>query len=125
LIGPREKNPMNAAIDVATPVIGRTPLGTSSIYTPGYVGVIGISTLSSGQRSETRTATHASSSRKNKVGVYCEAATVKRLLHQGFYCWASMQSLAETPTENYGEHVRTSTLNDATSSQVHTSTARR
>jgi hypothetical protein len=33
---------MKAVIDVATPVMVRTPLGTSSMYTPGYVGVTGI-----------------------------------------------------------------------------------
>jgi hypothetical protein len=33
--GPREALPMNAVIDVATPVMVRTPLGISSTYTPG------------------------------------------------------------------------------------------
>src|SRR5207245_2959292 len=32
---PRAAFPMNAAVDVLTPSIGRTPLETSSTYTPG------------------------------------------------------------------------------------------
>ncbi len=35
LVGPRGAHPINSVIDVATPVIVRTPLGSSSIYTPG------------------------------------------------------------------------------------------
>src|SRR5215813_99194 len=42
LMGPMRARPTNAAIDVATPVIVRTPLGISSIYTPGYVNALGI-----------------------------------------------------------------------------------
>jgi hypothetical protein len=34
-VGPRGARPTNAQIDVATPVIVRTPLGISSMYTPG------------------------------------------------------------------------------------------
>jgi hypothetical protein len=41
--GPRRARPTNAVIDVATPMIVRTPLGTSSTYTPGYVVWTGIS----------------------------------------------------------------------------------
>jgi hypothetical protein len=33
--GPRRARPMNAVIEVATPVMVCTPLGTSSTYTPG------------------------------------------------------------------------------------------
>jgi hypothetical protein len=33
--GPCSARPMKAVIEVATPVIVRTPLGTSSMYTPG------------------------------------------------------------------------------------------
>jgi hypothetical protein len=33
---------MNIAIEVLTPTMVRTPLGTSWIYTPGYVGDTGI-----------------------------------------------------------------------------------
>src|SRR5689334_8962168 len=41
-IGPRAKKSMNAATEVATPMMVRTPLGTSSMYTPGKVGLTGI-----------------------------------------------------------------------------------
>jgi hypothetical protein len=34
-VGPRWARPMNAVIEVATPVIVRTPLGISLMYTPG------------------------------------------------------------------------------------------
>jgi hypothetical protein len=40
--GPRRKKSTNAAAEVPTAVIVRTPLGISSTYTPGYVGVTGI-----------------------------------------------------------------------------------
>src|SRR6266851_5435850 len=40
--GPRKARPMNAVMDVATPVIVCTPLGSSSMYTPGSVGWIGM-----------------------------------------------------------------------------------
>src|SRR6266481_6294385 len=40
--GPRKARPTNAVIEVATPVIVRTPLGISSIYTPGKVGLTGM-----------------------------------------------------------------------------------
>src|SRR5262245_58502597 len=43
--GPRAARPMKAVIDVATPVIVRTPLGTSSMYTPGKVGETGTDVL--------------------------------------------------------------------------------
>jgi hypothetical protein len=35
LTGPRRARPRNALTDVATPVMARTPLGISSMYTPG------------------------------------------------------------------------------------------
>jgi hypothetical protein len=43
-IGPSFAWPKKAAIEVAAPVIVRTALGISSIYTPGYVGVTGMGT---------------------------------------------------------------------------------
>src|SRR6476646_2660008 len=44
--GPRRARPMNAVIDVATPVIVLTPLGISSTYTPGNVGDTGMTVTS-------------------------------------------------------------------------------
>src|SRR5882762_4779480 len=41
-LGPRAARPMKAVMEVATPVIVRTPLGISSMYTPGYVTGTGI-----------------------------------------------------------------------------------
>ena len=43
--GPRRARPTNAVIDVATPVIVRAPLGTSSTYMPGYVGAFAIAAV--------------------------------------------------------------------------------
>jgi hypothetical protein len=44
--GPFRARPMKAVMEVATPVIVRTPLGISSTYTPGYVSCAGINILS-------------------------------------------------------------------------------
>jgi hypothetical protein len=44
-MGPRLKYPRKAVLDVLTPVMVRTPLGISSIYTPGYEYVDGIGFL--------------------------------------------------------------------------------
>jgi hypothetical protein len=35
LTGPLRARPTNAVVDVLTPVMVRTPLGISSMYTPG------------------------------------------------------------------------------------------
>src|SRR5947209_5522440 len=45
--GPWAAQPMKAPIEVATPVMVRTPLGSSSMYTPGYVRVEGMGPTSS------------------------------------------------------------------------------
>ena len=42
-VGPRGADPTKAAIAVGTPVIVCTELATSSMYTPGNVGVTGMS----------------------------------------------------------------------------------
>src|SRR5262249_38246665 len=47
LTGPRWARPMNAVIEVATPVMVRTPLGISTTWTPGYV-MIDMTSASSG-----------------------------------------------------------------------------
>src|SRR5215468_6031390 len=44
-IGPNFVRPTNSVIDVATPTMVRTPLGTSWTYTPGYVGLTGMHRL--------------------------------------------------------------------------------
>jgi hypothetical protein len=42
VVDPRMVRPTKAVTEVATPVIVRTPLGSSSTYTPGQVGDAGI-----------------------------------------------------------------------------------
>src|SRR2546425_13229793 len=51
-VDPRRARPMNAVIEVATAVMVRTPLGISSMYTPGEVGAIGMCCVLSEGRAE-------------------------------------------------------------------------
>src|SRR5208283_3105971 len=73
--GPDNARPRNAVMDVATPVMVRTPLGISSIYTPGKVGDTGIGILSlkkSHQHTKDRKSSTEKTSYLTVLGCWCK-----------------------------------------------------